>query len=51
MLLFDLSICNLDPQLQEPEMTKWLGEYVPKLSSSLDILELPAPLPPPTPPN
>ena len=40
LLLFDLLNSNLGPQLSESNTPKWLGEDVPELSSSLDMLEL-----------
>ena len=40
MLLLDLLNSNLGPQLCESNAPKWLGEDVPELSSSLDMLEL-----------
>ena len=40
LLLLDLLNSNLGPQLCESNAPKWLGEDVPKLSSSLDMLEL-----------
>ena len=39
LLLFDLLNPNLGPQLSESNAPKWLGEDVPELSSSLDMLE------------
>ena len=39
-LLLDLLNPNLGPQLSESNAPKWLGEDVPELSSSLDMLEL-----------
>ena len=39
-LLLDLLNPNLGPQLYESNAPKWLGEDVPELSSSLDMLEL-----------
>jgi len=40
LLLLDFLNSNLGPQLRESNAPKWLGEDVPELSSSLDILEL-----------
>jgi len=40
LLLLDLLNHNLDPQFCESNAPKWLGEDVPELSSSLDMLEL-----------
>ena len=40
LLLLDLLNPNLGPQLCESNAPKWLGEDVPELSSSLDMLEL-----------
>ena len=40
LLLLDLLNSNLGPQLCKSNTPKWLGEDVPKLSSSLDMLEL-----------
>jgi hypothetical protein len=42
MLLLDLLNLNLVPQLLVLKTPKWLGEDVPELSSSLDILKLDA---------
>jgi len=40
LLLLDLLNANLGPQLCESNAPEWLGEDVPKLSSSRDVLEL-----------
>ena len=40
LLLLDLLNANLGPQLCESNAPEWLGEDVPELSSSLDMLEL-----------
>ena len=40
LLLLNFLNSNLGPQLCESNAPKWLGEDVPKLSSSLDMLEL-----------